>query len=106
MIRRPPRSTRTDTLFPYTTLFRARFSCEGGFAEKSPAPVTLDRRAEMVIVALRHSRPADIERARRQRNFGDKAAVDPLAVERLHEGLTVRRGPAGQGAALVRKRGG
>src|SRR3546814_14790287 len=27
MIRRPPRSTRTDTLFPYTTLFR---SYEGG----------------------------------------------------------------------------
>src|SRR3546814_11725230 len=27
MIRRPPRSTRTDTLFPYTTLFR---SVEGG----------------------------------------------------------------------------
>src|SRR3546814_20010620 len=26
MIRRPPRSTRTDTLFPYTTLFR---SCYG-----------------------------------------------------------------------------
>src|SRR3546814_7347584 len=24
MIRRPPRSTRTDTLFPYTTLFRVR----------------------------------------------------------------------------------
>src|SRR3546814_5723163 len=30
MIRRPPRSTRTDTLFPYTTLFRSRFA--------SPAP--------------------------------------------------------------------
>src|SRR3546814_6024349 len=30
MIRRPPRSTRTDTLFPYTTLFRSR----------SPAPPT------------------------------------------------------------------
>src|SRR3546814_10818521 len=30
MIRRPPRSTRTDTLFPYTTLFRSRspdFQC-------------------------------------------------------------------------------
>src|SRR3546814_11012662 len=26
MIRRPPRSTRTDTLFPYTTLFRS-FAC-------------------------------------------------------------------------------
>src|SRR3546814_9800594 len=28
MIRRPPRSTRTDTLFPYTTLFRSGI-CEG-----------------------------------------------------------------------------
>src|SRR3546814_14488574 len=28
MIRRPPRSTRTDTLFPYTTLFRSKFDCE------------------------------------------------------------------------------
>src|SRR3546814_11161497 len=26
MIRRPPRSTRTDTLFPYTTLFRSELS--------------------------------------------------------------------------------
>src|SRR3546814_5270829 len=26
MIRRPPRSTRTDTLFPYTTLFRSSWS--------------------------------------------------------------------------------
>src|SRR3546814_6150497 len=26
MIRRPPRSTRTDTLFPYTTLFRSHRS--------------------------------------------------------------------------------
>src|SRR3546814_6224416 len=26
MIRRPPRSTRTDTLFPYTTLFRSRIA--------------------------------------------------------------------------------
>src|SRR3546814_16452173 len=26
MIRRPPRSTRTDTLFPYTTLFRSTLS--------------------------------------------------------------------------------
>src|SRR3546814_3072997 len=26
MIRRPPRSTRTDTLFPYTTLFRSIFN--------------------------------------------------------------------------------
>src|SRR3546814_11602347 len=32
MIRRPPRSTRTDTLFPYTTLFRSQafLLLEGG----------------------------------------------------------------------------
>src|SRR3546814_1810904 len=28
MIRRPPRSTRTDTLFPYTTLFRSAVGCD------------------------------------------------------------------------------
>src|SRR3546814_7374140 len=32
MIRRPPRSTRTDTLFPYTTLFRSR---KGGAAHRA-----------------------------------------------------------------------
>src|SRR3546814_2049686 len=32
MIRRPPRFTRTDTLFPYTTLFRSR----NGFALTNP----------------------------------------------------------------------
>src|SRR3546814_5419339 len=31
MIRRPPRSTRTDTLFPYTTLFRS-LDLDGGHA--------------------------------------------------------------------------
>src|SRR3546814_11312005 len=30
MIRRPPRSTRTDTLFPYTTLFRSAEGADGG----------------------------------------------------------------------------
>src|SRR3546814_14344831 len=30
MIRRPPRSTRTDTLFPYTTLFRSDDFLHGG----------------------------------------------------------------------------
>src|SRR3546814_3945007 len=29
MIRRPPRSTRTDTLFPYTTLFRSDQNADG-----------------------------------------------------------------------------
>src|SRR3546814_2050477 len=38
MIRRPPRSTRTDTLFPYTTLFRSiailELGAEGGIAAR------------------------------------------------------------------------
>src|SRR3546814_5969211 len=40
MIRRPPRSTRTDTLFPYTTLFRSRKICRrvGQPRESAAAP--------------------------------------------------------------------
>src|SRR3546814_19611939 len=38
MIRRPPRSTRTDTLFPYTTLFQSRPAASvGDFAKLSGA---------------------------------------------------------------------
>src|SRR3546814_12560326 len=44
MIRRPPRSTRTDTLFPYTTLFR------------SAGHVAADERARAVVEVLRPAR--------------------------------------------------
>src|SRR3546814_3857577 len=37
MIRRPPRSTRTDTLFPYTTLFRSRPPAKQFAAHPAPA---------------------------------------------------------------------
>src|SRR3546814_5466482 len=40
MIRRPPRSTRTDTLFPYTTLFRSITSpraCAPCLGERAPS---------------------------------------------------------------------
>src|SRR3546814_12618716 len=40
MIRRPPRSTRTDTLFPYTTLFRS----DEVERDVGKAEVDLDRR--------------------------------------------------------------
>src|SRR3546814_5874065 len=36
MIRRPPRSTRTDTLFPYTTLFRSKNGTGEGFLAVTP----------------------------------------------------------------------
>src|SRR3546814_6545267 len=40
MIRRPPRSTRTDSLFPYTTLFRSsvEYTFEGESAHAAAAP--------------------------------------------------------------------
>src|SRR3546814_6449701 len=47
MIRRPPRSTRTDTLFPYTTLFRSNGACTGkaagGDADRDPVRRNIDR---------------------------------------------------------------
>src|SRR3546814_1988241 len=41
MIRRPPRSTRTDTLFPYTTLFRSETFPQSGRATKGAAKMLL-----------------------------------------------------------------
>src|SRR3546814_11492242 len=38
MIRRPPRSTRTDTLFPYTTLFRSERRVGGHRIGKAAMP--------------------------------------------------------------------
>src|SRR3546814_1070051 len=48
MIRRPPRSTRTDTLFPYTTLFRSPSRGE----VKEWCMQVLDRRKAMAILPL------------------------------------------------------
>src|SRR3546814_17042301 len=41
MIRRPPRSTRTDTLFPYTTLFRSLFTVTTAGESHGPALVAI-----------------------------------------------------------------
>src|SRR3546814_13680831 len=58
MIRRPPRSTRTDTLFPYTTLFRsAKVTDEQWLRRQNPRPMREyqdDRGARMArTLALR-----------------------------------------------------
>src|SRR3546814_2739634 len=50
MIRRPPRSTRTDTLFPYTTLFRSQAAAGLGIVEGSRVRLG-NRRGSLVVHA-------------------------------------------------------
>src|SRR3546814_9002168 len=64
MQRRPPRSTRTDTLFPYTTLFRSRLALPGAAKAKGGRP--LSRPLLVTLAQLRRwcgaghtSRPAN-----------------------------------------------
>src|SRR3546814_18313741 len=47
MIRRPPRSTRTDTLFPYTTLFRSAGGLARGWADATGELGEVVRRVEV-----------------------------------------------------------
>src|SRR3546814_5011814 len=59
MIRRPPRSTRTDTLFPYTTLFRSfdrpRAALRGGASNCQPVDFFPSRSAKPALpVPFRH----------------------------------------------------
>src|SRR3546814_6720293 len=70
MIRRPPRSTRTDTLFPYTTLFRSldNFIAIG--------------RGRQVLLAHQHARSHRAERRAhffryRPPSFGRVALLEP-----------------------------
>src|SRR3546814_19430483 len=59
IIRRPPRSTRTDTLFPYTTLFRSvelftRFGCKFEVRTLDDGVDRAGFLAEAAIDALHH----------------------------------------------------
>src|SRR3546814_17962666 len=49
MRRRPPRSTRTDTLFPYTTLFRSAGACKAPPDERHHMPEANAERGRLVI---------------------------------------------------------
>src|SRR3546814_16342400 len=51
MIRRPPRSTRTDTLFPYTTLFRSSNIQFGRLTVLAPITVIIERRRPIGPIA-------------------------------------------------------
>src|SRR3546814_16334555 len=67
MLRRPPRLTRTDTLFPYTTLFRYEAAQRaGGMAQARDLA-----QVEGLAAAVLHARPYDQRQARAM--FGDGA---------------------------------
>src|SRR3546814_4663786 len=63
MIRRPPRSTRTDTLFPYTTLFRS--SARAAAATPSPSP------CRPASSAIRSPRPSSSSAARSEEHTSE-----------------------------------
>src|SRR3546814_17015038 len=107
MIRRPPRSTRTDTLFPYTTLFRS--VVRAGFASQSDNDQAVDRfrpafaqrgaQVDMVVLAQAHiaaplagqadavARGAEIVGQRRDQAERPRAALDPETARRAADPL-------------------
>src|SRR3546814_19931256 len=66
MIRRPPRSTRTDTLLPYTTLFRSHISADEHFLRRIDAAAAergITRSAFLMEAAHRLMRPSPAPKA-------------------------------------------
>src|SRR3546814_14146777 len=82
MIRRPPRSTRTDTLFPYTTLFRSLGVDEGADVELYRAPVetraVLDANRIDIAAIVARDRSRGGKPRRGQRLFPRQRARDLL----------------------------
>src|SRR3546814_17904897 len=76
MIRRPPRSTRTDTLFPYTTLFRSLYA---GQYDLSPGePCLFDE-------FLQRLRTARIEEGHKPQAQDDHARRLPQPAQRIEK---------------------
>src|SRR3546814_12633655 len=71
MIRRPPRPTRIDTLFPYTTLFRAIGIAAG---DRHRLARTVDRRDRIDVLGEFVDRVAPRRRARHAE--GDRAGLE------------------------------
>src|SRR3546814_15702233 len=78
MIRRPPRSTRTDTLFPYTTLFRS------GGADPEDQLAQLPQAAERQFEPDREEQQDDAELAEQRDILGrpDRDMLEPRILAR------------------------
>src|SRR3546814_11092631 len=84
MIRRPPRSTRTDTLFPYTPLFRSRAELSGAALRTRPRGLAVDGEAWSGGFAITHP----LIRATR-RNLIASARIDYLDSKNALFGSTI-----------------
>src|SRR3546814_4149775 len=102
MIRRPPRSTRTDTLFPYTTLFRAEV--EIGLHGAGP-----QHHVEAEIALLRHVGAHDAVAALRHpgrvgaRPFRLEAHAEHAAAELAADFLHLLNMPLHLGPGVVQR---
>src|SRR3546814_16717813 len=85
MIRRPPRSTRTDTLFPYTTLFRS-LEAEGADAVELRFVEPVE---EILEIGLGFAGEADDE-ARADRDVGGDGAPVLEALKHLGDRKSTR----------------
>src|SRR3546814_4742325 len=80
MIRRPPRSTRTDTLFPYTTLFRSESEAD---EDGELAPDGIGDRAEEQL-AEHHAEDEESDDELRILGLGDGQGGADVAQRRQH----------------------
>src|SRR3546814_16041857 len=79
MLRRPPRATRTDTLFPYTTLFRSQHAVAADAADIEAFVAGAPRRAERGAEARGLALDADAGfEAHEVADIGDEVVGDLL----------------------------
>src|SRR3546814_953814 len=90
MIRRPPRSTRTDTLFPYTTLFRSSCAkCGEGYHDRYKQPRTQGV-CDVCGSTVFNRRPDDNEGTVRTRMAEYRAKTAPILPYFEKRGLVSR----------------
>src|SRR3546814_17360225 len=93
MIRRPPRSTRTDTLFPYTTLFRfARNRARPFHDHPRGDPARIGRAARFRRRARQNRAAGFLTRATRGERFGSTLNAAPAPPISASQRSATRRG--------------
>src|SRR3546814_19677534 len=98
MIRRPPRSTRTDTLFPYTTFFRSLLGIDGDdVAVLEQADRAADRRLRPDVADAEAARGAGEAPVGDQRHL----VAHALAVDRRGSGQQLAHAGAALGARVA-----